>query len=674
MTVKTIKIGDKERKIAILTEEEKEKRSDISKRICNELNLPECVYSYVKGKSAKQAINDIKENIAYFQRFLKCDIKEFFSNIDIDILLNIVQRKLNNEFLYQGLKEVLEEDRDKFQCEGLILGSPLSNHLSNLYLIEFDEFYYKKPEIKYYRFCDDMFFLYNDEIELVEIENKLNKLKLTLNYEKLVKGKSGDEVEYLGQKILKPKNKLPRTTEEILELFRTKKKITSEQELKNFKCFIYNNLDKQYEYIFRNYFLKEDKDALIEEMLDNNLYKEVYSFEEAIMELEEENNLFNIFQKQFLKNNSFYYEAVVKEELEYKRIENPITEAIFKEHLNGEKTLAINLNNGEDKSNILVIDIDDKKSLVKAKELSIKIQHELEKRDIISYLEFSGNKGYHIWIFFDKFIDIKDLNMFMENILNFLKIRRSKVELIPRYNNICESEHIIKLPLGVHPISRKKSYFEELSSIKNILDNTFINNEETLSKLWSYIEENYNDIYRVASKCSILNNIINYGIIKQHMSHFDRLTLTYVFPKMKDGEEFIHIIMEHLNNYSSVITSKYIAKAPENTISCRKLKEYYKNSDFVCNNCIFNNKGVYDSPILHSSNEDIILLSAKNKVKDIVEEIIRLQQEKKKIEKESKKLEKRLTKLHEEIGGESIDLPMGKLKKIDNKWIIEIEV
>ena len=129
-----------------------------------------------------------------------------------------------------------------------------------------------------------------------------------------------------------------------------------------------------------------------------------------------------------------------------------------------------------------------------------------------------------------------------------------------------------------------------------------------------------------------------------------------------------------MNNYSYSITEKFINKAPENVISCNKIKDYYKNTNCRCVNCTFVNKGTYNSPILHSKNSENILSSIKVQVKGIIDDIIKLQSEKREIDTRLKKLSKKLDNIYLELASDSVEIPMGKLVKSDGKWIIEIEV
>lgn len=671
-------------KIVYLTDEEKRIRSEIAKNIALEIQFPESVYSYIKGKSIKKAIEEIKVLINHYKYFIKIDIRSYFESINLSKLLKISRERLSSQLAY-NIENILNYDKKKYLKKGLLAGSPLSNCLSNLYLIDFDEFIENMDEIKYYRFCDDILILFNYGLNREFIEKQLLKLDLYINEEKFFEGKTGDEVKFLGEIIKKeeknhyfePIFKVEEDTEDnfkdILLVFR--KKDLTERSIKKVENYIEKNLTIEFKYLFRYHFEKEEKEFLIEEMIEKNLYKELYKFNELLEQIEEINS-YKSFKELFLEEEGGYYKSFLddKEKIEYFKLENVvIDEEIFNNHLNGKYTLAKSLNH-EDKSKILVIDIDNKNNLKEAEELSNKIKEELYKRGIYSYIEFSGEKGYHLWIFFEKYVSIAILNNWIEEIIKFLNIDKENFEIRPKFNKISESEEIIKLPLGQHPRSRKQCNFIDIESIEEININSFNNNDTSIAEFWKKVDLDFSNLGEIAKKCSIVKGIIEYGIINKHISHSDRIILTYIFPKLKNGKEFIHLIMEQLEGYSYNITNKFIEKAPENPISCKKLKSYYNGKKISCIDCSFVRKGNYNTPILHCSDNKLLIESIKRDGQNLINDMIALKQKKNEIDREIKKINKKLNDIYNELGEEALETTMGVIKKEKDKWIIELGV
>lgn len=141
----------------------------------------------------------------------KIDIKDYFDNIDHEILLNSLE-KYNVDKPTRGLIEKLLKPKIEYEGviieknKGIIQGSPLSPILANIYLNEFD----KTLEIKnvnFARFSDDIFIFEKKKDDVYNLINKIENIlkddfKLNIKNEKVLVGKV-EEMEYLGYKIIK---------------------------------------------------------------------------------------------------------------------------------------------------------------------------------------------------------------------------------------------------------------------------------------------------------------------------------------------------------------------------------------------------------------------------------------------------------------------------------------
>ncbi|MEK9183357.1 MAG: reverse transcriptase/maturase family protein, partial [Patescibacteria group bacterium] len=123
---------------------------------------------------------------------LKCDIKKFFSSIDHQILLNILDEYILDKDIMWLLGEVVKSFNDKNHISvGLPLGNLTSQLFANVYMNFFDQFVKHQLKAKYYiRYADDFVFLSPDKLLLknllVPIINFLfEELKLTLHPNKI---------------------------------------------------------------------------------------------------------------------------------------------------------------------------------------------------------------------------------------------------------------------------------------------------------------------------------------------------------------------------------------------------------------------------------------------------------------------------------------------------------
>lgn len=202
-------------------------------------------------KKIKKYINTLKENYNKFYA-LKCDITKFFYSIDHNILLNKLQKIIKDENIYNIIKNIINstnydyvnkriidlkengkkeisklnisqiekdlkyKELDKIPLYQLNKGLPIGNMSSQIlaiyYLNDLDHFIKEKLKIKYYiRYMDDLILFHQDKEYLkkclVEIENKLVNLKLSLNSKtQIIEIHNG--ICFLGYKFVLKKKKL----------------------------------------------------------------------------------------------------------------------------------------------------------------------------------------------------------------------------------------------------------------------------------------------------------------------------------------------------------------------------------------------------------------------------------------------------------------------------------
>ena len=119
-----------------------------------------------------------------------------------------------------------------------------------------------------------------------------------------------------------------------------------------------------------------------------------------------------VFRKLFVNRDDTYAEQI-KKERGYKRVASKLTDSVIKDHLNGQTTIGLyQLFNGTIKWACIDIDIvkdvwskDDFKYedwVDQVNLQAIEWKQKLKDAGMTSYLEESGNKGAHVWIFFEE--------------------------------------------------------------------------------------------------------------------------------------------------------------------------------------------------------------------------------------------------------------------------------
>ena len=157
--------------------------------------LSDCNYAFRKHKHIKTLINNMSKKLINSNIVLKYDIKNFFDEINHDILIEKL-RKLNIDTRFiEIIKLFLKVN--KTDCGiaqindcGIIQGTSIANILSNIYMNDFDNYVERlikkhyHADIKYIRYADDIVIALNDYKVIDELKHSVEQYlvdKLTLN-------------------------------------------------------------------------------------------------------------------------------------------------------------------------------------------------------------------------------------------------------------------------------------------------------------------------------------------------------------------------------------------------------------------------------------------------------------------------------------------------------------
>ena len=390
--------------------------------------------------------------------------------------------------------------------------------------------------------------------------------------------------------------------------------------------------------------------------------KQIEDIEQQIQKIDRKT--FALFMELFVGREDLYaYEEINENGRRHvETVPNPVTEEILKKHLIGEETIDTYVMRNNETVHYLVIDIDiSKKVLLGLNGREIPSEYLLEaaqaakyaveclrKLGLNGYCEFSGYRGYHVWVFFSEWISVRYVYSLEEliavKIKEILECKNSQkgtnltIEMFP-WKSRRKTQgpgQAMKLPYGRHLISGKRSYFcdDGMTPIQNVADycETIIKSDGTavkriLSMNLSIQEAQRNavgsqlkpnalqeldyqklgiipeSIRLVLQGCSLMAYLVNKAISTGYLGHGERLSILYVFGHMgEEGREFVHTVMSFTMNYQYFTTDKFIKKLLSRPISCIKLREQYKSitAEYGCN-CMFKRtKNCYPSPVLHA--------------------------------------------------------------------------
>jgi len=162
----------------------------------------DCSYAYRPKKSALKAVDRVERNIKKGRHWVfDADIKDFFDNINRDILLKIVAEKITDKRVLKVIEIIVKSEKSPDNI-GVAQGAPLSPLLSNIYLHSFDDKMIR-AEWNYVRFSDNLVVLCNTKEEAETAFSRAkeflsSQLKLDFNREKTKIINASDGFVFLG--------------------------------------------------------------------------------------------------------------------------------------------------------------------------------------------------------------------------------------------------------------------------------------------------------------------------------------------------------------------------------------------------------------------------------------------------------------------------------------------
>lgn len=166
------------------------------------------LYSFRNNSSVKNAIRNIS-NIKNINKMYgyKVDISNYFNSIDINILLNNLEKDISDKSLYLLIRNILKNEFVEYngstfkEEKGVMAGTPISAFLANYYIKEIDEFFWNQ-KLVYCRYADDIILFCNNKNELISYQEKLynyfEKYNLKINKNKEYFFDPNSKWEFLG--------------------------------------------------------------------------------------------------------------------------------------------------------------------------------------------------------------------------------------------------------------------------------------------------------------------------------------------------------------------------------------------------------------------------------------------------------------------------------------------
>jgi len=263
-----------------------------------------------------------------------------------------------------------------------------------------------------------------------------------------------------------------------------------------------------------------------------------------------------IFKKLFVHRSDVY--AIQRPNGTYYPEHAQIDDAIIAAHLAGRQTIGLyQLKPIDNTIKWAVIDIDIKKEVYSAIGFDLNVWKDrlLQQANIVkehflqygmhSYIEFSGFKGYHVWIFFEQPVDATVVKTGLEDIFKDMTAVDEGIawELFPKQGKVSENNwgSLVKGPCGYHHKAQANSDFIDIINLQTI--------QYTSLQQFKQVNAAYLDIL---NRCVAMRTFWDTCIAKQEAPNFFREVLGYLFLNTEGGEEFIHEqFLKKMKNYNA---------------------------------------------------------------------------------------------------------------------------
>ncbi len=317
----------------------------------------------------------------------------------------------------------------------------------------------------------------------------------------------------------------------------------------------------------------------------------------------------------------------------YVPVHRPLTRQDVEAHLSGLKTYGIYLLKSDATVATGVIDVDlakqfrvnkvtaeDKKLVFREREYILSRIKELSnKTGLHPIAEYSGGKGFHFWFFFEPAVRAG----LARNILELIALPVSKdvsafhLEVFPKQDQLTGKGfgNLVKLPLGVHRLSGKRSFFIGCEDHSNQAQLSFLlsaafSDPETLIKAGGKpelarivvhpavkpIENKYPELYTLESMCPPIFQVACLCRSGKGLAVKEERILYQTIGFLDNAKEYLHYLMAFLPDYNPHLVDFKLSRVRGTPMGCKRIHSLLNYDGSFCQ---FKGSMDYIHPLLH---------------------------------------------------------------------------
>lgn len=317
----------------------------------------------------------------------------------------------------------------------------------------------------------------------------------------------------------------------------------------------------------------------------------------------------------------------------YVPVRRPLTAADIQEHLSGGKTYGIYLLQQDSRVRLAVVDADlvprlrsgiptarDRELLAREKRYLLGRLPEIGREKKLPCLsEFTGGKGFHFWFFFSDPVPAGAARRALQGLVRHLAADLTcfTLEVFPKQDQLAGKGlgNLVKLPLGIHRVTGKPSYFLHITDRSTQAQLAFLKNapiieaktvletaqgEKTGTVVVHPREEawagEFPELALLRDRCVALSQIMVNCRQARSLSLREEKVLLGTLGFLPRGKTLLHHLLQPLPEYNPHLTDFRLSRLRGKPLGCRKIHALL---NLVGDFCRFEKVPEYAHPLLH---------------------------------------------------------------------------
>lgn len=229
-------------------------------------------------------------------------------------------------------------------------------------------------------------------------------------------------------------------------------------------------------------------------------------------------------------------------------------------------------------------------------------------------VEFSGGKGYHFWYFFEEAVSAGQAKAALTNIAAQVKndLECFQLEVFPKQDHLTGQGfgNLVKLPLGVHKKTGKRSYFYEcpdrdvenqLAWLSKVKPGKLESVPEKTAKIELHpkfvaLSEKWPELATLSSSCPPIGRLITACFSGNQISNGEEQILYQTIGFLPAASRSLHAVFGNMTDYNPHVVDLKISKLRGTPLGCRRIHSILGYTGDICP---FPSVTSYPSPLLH---------------------------------------------------------------------------